>query len=143
MVVKTVEQVGTEEQKREYIGGALRGEILIALGYSEPDSGSDVAAAKTTAVRDGDEVHQRQKMFKHRRSAATCSCRPHRPERAQARDPLFMVPTASEATTVTRWRPPAPPPRPTTPTCGADSLHRRLNQVERHERRAFERGVGN
>lgn len=64
MVLRTIEHVGTEEQKREYLPAALRGETLIALGYSEPDSGSDVAAAKTTAVRDGDEwVINGQKMF--------------------------------------------------------------------------------
>ncbi len=50
MVAHTIAHVATEEQKREYIPAALRGEMLIALGYSEPDSGSDVAAAKTTAV---------------------------------------------------------------------------------------------
>ncbi|MCX5088726.1 acyl-CoA dehydrogenase family protein [Streptomyces sp. NBC_00365] len=64
MVLRTIEHVGTEEQKRAYIPAALRGDTLIALGYSEPDSGSDVAAAKTTAVRDGDEwVIDGQKMF--------------------------------------------------------------------------------
>jgi len=63
-VIDTIKDIGTEEQKVEIIGGALRGEILIALGYSEPDSGSDVAAAKTRAVRDGDEwVVNGQKMF--------------------------------------------------------------------------------
>ena len=50
MVIRTIRHVGTEEQKKAIIAGALRGEILIALGYSEPDSGSDVAAAKTRAV---------------------------------------------------------------------------------------------
>jgi alkylation response protein AidB-like acyl-CoA dehydrogenase len=50
----------------------LRGEILIALGYSEPDSGSDVAAAKTRAERDGDEwVINGQKMFTS--TAQSCS----------------------------------------------------------------------
>jgi alkylation response protein AidB-like acyl-CoA dehydrogenase len=64
MVVRTIQQLGTEEQKQQYLAGALRGEVLIALGYSEPDCGSDVAAAKTTAVRDGDEwVINGQKMF--------------------------------------------------------------------------------
>jgi len=42
----------------------LAGEILICLGYSEPDSGSDVAAATTRAERDGDDwVINGQKMF--------------------------------------------------------------------------------
>jgi alkylation response protein AidB-like acyl-CoA dehydrogenase len=64
IVVGTIKEVGTEEQKREYIPRALRGELLVALGYSEPDSGSDVASAKTTALRDGDEwVIDGQKMF--------------------------------------------------------------------------------
>jgi hypothetical protein len=72
MVIRTISQVGTEEQKTTIIPAALRGEILIALGYSEPDSGSDVAAAKTRAMRDGDEwVIDGQKMFTS--TAQSCS----------------------------------------------------------------------
>jgi alkylation response protein AidB-like acyl-CoA dehydrogenase len=72
MILKTIEQLGTEEQKQHFIGGALRGTVLIALGYTEPDSGSDVAAAKTAAVRDGDEwVVNGQKMFTS--TAEVCS----------------------------------------------------------------------
>ncbi|MFD0689509.1 acyl-CoA dehydrogenase family protein [Actinomadura fibrosa] len=72
MVIRTIEHVGTEEQKRAYIPAALRGELLAALGYSEPDSGSDVAAARTTAVRDGDGwVIDGQKMFTS--TAQVCS----------------------------------------------------------------------
>ena len=62
--VATAGPPGTEEQKRAIVGGALRGEIVIVLGYTEPDSGSDVAAAKTRAERDGDEwLINGQKMF--------------------------------------------------------------------------------
>jgi alkylation response protein AidB-like acyl-CoA dehydrogenase len=72
MVIRTISHVGTEEQKATIIPAALRGEILIALGYSEPDSGSDVAAAKTRAVKDGDEwVVDGQKMFTS--TAQSCS----------------------------------------------------------------------
>lgn len=72
MILKTIEELGTEEQKQTYIGGGARGEVLIALGYTEPDSGSDVAAAKTAAVRDGDEwVITGQKMFTS--TAEVCS----------------------------------------------------------------------
>src|SRR5436189_2984790 len=39
MVIHTIQHVGTEDQKRTFISAALRGELLIALGYSEPDSG--------------------------------------------------------------------------------------------------------
>jgi alkylation response protein AidB-like acyl-CoA dehydrogenase len=72
MVVHTIQHVGTDEQKRRFIGAALRGEMLIALGYSEPDCGSDVAAAKTTAVPDGSGwVVNGQKMFTS--TAQVCS----------------------------------------------------------------------
>jgi 3-oxocholest-4-en-26-oyl-CoA dehydrogenase alpha subunit len=64
VILNTILQIGTEDQKREIIGSALRGEIVIVLGLSEPDSGSDVAAAKTRAVRDGDEwILNGQKIF--------------------------------------------------------------------------------
>ena len=46
---------GTEEQKRRHIPAILKGEELWMQFLSEPSGGSDVAAALTTAVRDGDE----------------------------------------------------------------------------------------
>src|SRR5262245_33148202 len=46
---------GTEEQKQRFIPKILNAEEIWATGYSEPSSGSDMAAAKTRAVRDGDE----------------------------------------------------------------------------------------
>jgi alkylation response protein AidB-like acyl-CoA dehydrogenase len=54
MVASVIAHVGNEMQQREVLPKLLAGEALIALGYSEPDSGSDVAAARTRAVRDGD-----------------------------------------------------------------------------------------
>jgi alkylation response protein AidB-like acyl-CoA dehydrogenase len=64
IVANTIRHVGTEQQKRTYVPPVLAGELIFALGYSEPDSGSDVAAAKTRAVRDGDDwVINGQKMF--------------------------------------------------------------------------------
>ena len=72
MVIHTIAEVGTEEQKHAYVGGALRGEVLIALGYSEADAGSDMAAARTTAVPDGDEwIVDGEKMFTS--TAQVCS----------------------------------------------------------------------
>ena len=99
MVAHTIEYVGTEEQKQRYIGAALRGEMLIALGYSEPDCGSDAAAAKTTAVRDGSGwVINGQKMFTS--SAQVCShvfvltrTNPDVPKHQGLT--LFLVPTGS------------------------------------------------
>jgi alkylation response protein AidB-like acyl-CoA dehydrogenase len=46
---------GTEEQKKLHVPAILRGEELWMQLLSEPSSGSDVAGALTTAVRDGDE----------------------------------------------------------------------------------------
>ncbi|MDF9716508.1 acyl-CoA dehydrogenase family protein [Nocardioides sp. ChNu-99] len=48
-------QLGTEEQKQRWLPGVAAGEILLAIGMTEPSGGSDLAALKTTAVRDGDE----------------------------------------------------------------------------------------
>ncbi|UPK76379.1 acyl-CoA dehydrogenase family protein [Nocardioidaceae bacterium SCSIO 66511] len=44
----------TEEQKQRWLPGVCSGEILTAIAMTEPSGGSDLAALKTTAVRDGD-----------------------------------------------------------------------------------------
>ncbi|MEN2740642.1 acyl-CoA dehydrogenase family protein [Microbacterium sp. X-17] len=64
LVAQILSVLGTPEQRAEYIPRFLRGEALCALGYTEPDSGSDVASAATRAIRDGDEwVISGEKMF--------------------------------------------------------------------------------
>ncbi len=55
MAMPPIERFGTEEQKREWLAPAIRGEKILCLGITEPDAGSDVAAIKTRAVRDGDD----------------------------------------------------------------------------------------
>src|SRR5512142_2222152 len=50
-----IAELGTDEQKREFLAPAIRGERIAALAVSEPDAGSDVAAIRTTARRDGDD----------------------------------------------------------------------------------------
>ncbi|MGW0708539.1 acyl-CoA dehydrogenase family protein [Streptomyces sp. NPDC002643] len=52
----TIMQFGTEEQKAYFLPRILSGEIDFAIGYSEPDAGTDLASLKTCAVRDGDEA---------------------------------------------------------------------------------------
>jgi alkylation response protein AidB-like acyl-CoA dehydrogenase len=55
MLVPTLLEIGSEEQKREWIGPTLRGEIVWCQGYSEPGAGSDLASLKTRATEDGDD----------------------------------------------------------------------------------------
>jgi alkylation response protein AidB-like acyl-CoA dehydrogenase len=72
LVAKTLATIGAVEQKKEVLPRMLNGEIVCVLGYTEPDSGSDVAAAKTRADRDGDEwVINGQKMFTSRAEIGT------------------------------------------------------------------------
>src|SRR4051812_25687712 len=46
---------GTEQNKKDFLPGIARGEIVFALGYSEPNAGTDLAGLRTRAVRDGEE----------------------------------------------------------------------------------------
>ena len=46
---------GTQAQKDQYLTGILQGEINFAIGYTEPEAGTDLAALRCSAVLDGDE----------------------------------------------------------------------------------------
>ena len=51
----TIMSFGSEEHKQKFLPEILAGEVIFAIGYTEPDAGTDLAALRTSAVRDGDE----------------------------------------------------------------------------------------
>jgi citronellyl-CoA dehydrogenase len=55
MATPSLAQFGSEELKRAYLAPAIAGETVSAIAVTEPDAGSDVAAIKTRAVRDGED----------------------------------------------------------------------------------------
>jgi len=55
MATPIINEIGTRQQKDEFLVPALKGEKVAALGVSEPNCGSDVAGIRTTARRVGDE----------------------------------------------------------------------------------------
>ncbi len=55
IIVPYIYSFGSEEQKLEWLPGCASGEIVTALGMTEPGTGSDLAALATTAVKDGDD----------------------------------------------------------------------------------------
>jgi alkylation response protein AidB-like acyl-CoA dehydrogenase len=60
----TLQTFGSEEQKSRFLPRILAGDVHFAIGYTEPDAGTDLASLRTSAVRDGDEyVVNGQKIF--------------------------------------------------------------------------------
>jgi alkylation response protein AidB-like acyl-CoA dehydrogenase len=60
----TIMKFGTENQKAFYLPRIAKGELHFAIGYSEPEAGTDLASLRTRAVRDGDDwVINGQKMW--------------------------------------------------------------------------------
>jgi alkylation response protein AidB-like acyl-CoA dehydrogenase len=60
----TIMQYGTEDQKQKFLAPILAGNCHFAIGYSEPEAGTDLASLRTRAVRSGDEyIINGQKMW--------------------------------------------------------------------------------
>jgi alkylation response protein AidB-like acyl-CoA dehydrogenase len=60
----TLQDFGSDEQKARFLPAILRGEVHFAIGYTEPEAGTDLASLTTKAVRDGDEyLVNGQKIF--------------------------------------------------------------------------------
>ncbi|ASR04745.1 MULTISPECIES: acyl-CoA dehydrogenase family protein [Gordonia] len=63
-VAPTIMHYGTDEQKSFFLPRIAAGKLHFSIGYSEPGAGTDLAALRTTAVRDGDDyVINGQKMW--------------------------------------------------------------------------------
>ena len=63
-VGQTIMQFGNQEQKDFFLPAILAGDLHFSIGYTEPESGTDLASLTTTAVKDGDEwVINGQKIF--------------------------------------------------------------------------------
>lgn len=64
IVVPYIDSYGTEAQKKRWLPGCASGDTITAIAMTEPNTGSDLASIKTTAVRDGDHyVINGQKTF--------------------------------------------------------------------------------
>src|SRR5262245_32464771 len=60
----TLQIFGSDAQKKKFLPAILAGEVHFAIGYTEPDAGTDLASLRTTAVRHGDEyIVNGQKIF--------------------------------------------------------------------------------
>ena len=55
IIVPYIYAFGSEEQKQKWLPGCASGELVTAIGMTEPGTGSDLAAVATTAVKDGDD----------------------------------------------------------------------------------------
>ena len=76
---------GTPEQKQRWLPRMASGEVVAALGMSEPSGGSDVQAMRTQALRDGDDyVINGQKVFITNGHTVICCCWPARLIRKRA-----------------------------------------------------------
>src|SRR3989454_8039524 len=95
----TLMRFGSEEQKAFFLPGILRGEINFAIGYTEPEAGTDLASLRTRAVRDGDEyVVNGNKIFTSGANQAdyiwlACRTNPDAPKHKGIS--MILVPTSS------------------------------------------------
>jgi 3-oxocholest-4-en-26-oyl-CoA dehydrogenase alpha subunit len=95
----TIMRFGSEEQKAFFLPGILAGDINFAIGYTEPEAGTDLASLRTRAVLDGDEwVVNGNKVFTSGANQAdyvwlACRTDPDAPKHKGIS--ILVVPTAS------------------------------------------------
>lgn len=99
IVAPYIEHFGTEEQKQRWLPGMVSGDVVAAVGMSEPSGGSDLQNLRTKAVRDGDSfVVNGQKVFitnGHTADLLVLACRTRDVPGAKGVS-LLLVETASE-----------------------------------------------
>src|SRR5690242_9557171 len=95
----TLMTYGSDEHKRTYLPGILKGDVNFAIGYTEPEAGTDLASLRTRAVLDGDEwVINGNKVFTSGANQAdyvwlACRTDPDAPKHKGIS--IIVVPTAS------------------------------------------------
>jgi citronellyl-CoA dehydrogenase len=105
MATPVINDLGTKEQKEEVLTPVLRGEKIIALGVSEPNAGSDVAAIQTVAKRDGDDY-----IINGAKTYITNGCRADwvtmlvktKPEAGAHGCSFFLIPTKTKGFSVSK-----------------------------------------
>lgn len=96
----------SEAAKEEVVGGVRDGKVVIAIGYSEPSAGTDLASLKTRAVKDGDDwIINGQKMWTSLANFADYVWLAARTDPDESKKhkglTMFLVPTSSEGFSVT------------------------------------------
>ena len=96
----------SEAVKEEVVGGVRNGKVVIAIGYSEPSAGTDLASLKTRAVKDGDDwIINGQKMWTSLANFADYVWLAARTDPDESKKhkglTMFLVPTNSEGFSVT------------------------------------------
>lgn len=96
---------GSEELKKAFLPGILAGEIIFAVGYTEPEAGTDLASLRTRAERDGDEwIINGQKIWTsgaHEADYVWLACRTNPEVKKHRGISIIIVPTTAEGFSVT------------------------------------------
>lgn len=121
---------GTQAQKEEFVEAAIRGEIVFAQGFTEPQAGADLAGLRCSAIRDGDDyVINGQKTFTSAAHVATHIYLMTRTDPESVRQQgisIFLVPLDLAGITVhPLWTIQNDPPAPARTTYG----EQRTNEV--------------
>jgi alkylation response protein AidB-like acyl-CoA dehydrogenase len=104
MIGPALMKFGSQEQQASLVPKIWSGEITCALGYSEPDAGSDLASLRTRAVRDGDQyVINGSKIWSsnaHRTTHVWLACRTDPDARKHRGISIFIVPLDTPGITI-------------------------------------------